>query len=139
MSKIFKKTIETALALFDPPKHQPRCFVCRCIFDGNKLVSVGINSLKSNPKNLYNPLYCRHTGRQINKNGSCAELAAAIKLKNRTNIDFKKTTFVNVRLMRNGQIGNAKPCSSCFSLIQYLRPKSLFYTDFDGEFKAFQI
>lgn len=126
--KIFNRSIEIARALFNPETHNPRCFVCSVGFYKNKIIGIGINSDKSNPINLRNPLICRRTGEKIDKMSTCAELSLALTIKNRTNIEFDKINIVNVRLTRDGKLGNSRPCLSCFSLLQYLKPKNLFYT-----------
>ena len=124
----FQKSIELARALFNPTKHEPRCFVVSIGWVKSRIVGVGINSLKTHPANLRNPQFCRRTGARLSKDSSCAELGLFLKIKNTTNIDFDKISIVNVRLTRDGKIGNSMPCISCNSLYQYLQPKNLFYT-----------
>lgn len=128
----FTKSVELAQALFNPAKHAPRCFVASFGFYKNRIIGIGINSLKSHPANLRNPLYCRRTGDLIDKQSCCAELSLFLKIKNTTNIDFDKISIINVRLTRDGKIGNSKCCNSCSSLIKYCQPKNLFYS-LDGE------
>lgn len=126
--KTLNKSVELAQALFNPEKHIPRCFVASFGWYKNRIIGVGINSIKSNPINLRNPLFCRRTGDFIDKNSTCAELSLFLKIKNTTNIDFNKITIINVRLTRDGKIGNSKPCLSCKSLISFCEPKNLFYS-----------
>lgn len=124
----FLKTVELARALFDKEKHNPRCFVISVGYYKTRILGIGINSEKTNPTNLKNPLICRRTGVKIEKNGSCSELRLFKQLKNKTNIDFSKISIVNVRLTRDGRIGYSRCCNSCSSLISYCKPKNLFYT-----------
>lgn len=124
----FQKSIELARALFNPAKHEPRCFVVSVGWVKSRIVGVGINSLKTHPANLRNPQFCRRTGARLSKDSSCAELGLFLKIKNTTNIDFDKISIVNVRLTRDGKIGNSQPCVSCSSLVKFAQPKNLFYT-----------
>lgn len=131
----FQKSVELARALFNPNKHEPRCFVASFGWYKNRIIGIGINSIKSNPINLRNPLFCRRTGNFIEKTSSCAELMLFLKIKNTTNIDFDKISITNVRLTRDGKIGNSKPCNSCESLCRFLKPRNLFYT-LDSNFEC---
>jgi hypothetical protein len=127
MSK-YQKSVDLARALFNPAKHSPRCFVVSFGWVKSRVVGIGVNSLKTHPANLYNPQFCRRTGVRLEKASCCSELSLFLKIKNTTNIDFDKISIVNVRLTRDGKIGNSKPCISCSSLYRYLDPKNLFYT-----------
>lgn len=127
-SRRLSKTIELAAALFDPQMHGPRCFVACFVYHKGTLMSVGVNSEKTNPTNLKNPLSCRRSGKFIDKRGTCAELHALIQLKNKTNLDFESVELVNVRIDRQGNIGMAKPCISCESLLEWAKPKRVYYT-----------
>lgn len=124
----FQKSIELARALFNPAKHEPRCFVVSVGWVKSRIVGVGINSLKTHPANLRNPQFCRRTGIRLEKTSCCSELNLFLKIKNTTNIDFNKISIVNVRLTRDGKIGNSKCCNSCSSLVKFVQPKNLFYT-----------
>lgn len=124
----FQKSVELARALFNPAKHEPRCFVVSVGWVKSRIVGVGINSLKTHPANLRNPQFCRRTGARLPKDSSCAELNLFLKIKNTTNIDFNKISIINVRLTRDGKIGNSKCCNSCSSLVNFCQPKNLFYT-----------
>lgn len=118
------KYVELAKAL-KPEKHEMRCFHVSFAVYKQKIVSIGINNKKTNPLNLRN--------RKRNSNGidysdtkaSCSELICLKKVKNTTNIDFKKISLVNIRVDRNGEICNSKPCESCQKLIDFLGIKKV--------------
>ena len=104
---------------------------------GNKIISYGINCAKTHPTNLRN--------RKINKNGidysdrgySCSELICLNRVKRKTNIDFNKIILVNIRLDRNNTVRNSRPCKSCSGIINFLKPKRVYYTDDNGEFQIY--
>jgi hypothetical protein len=69
---------------------------------------------------------------------TCAELDLFLRLKNKTNIPYNKLRIVNVRLDKNLKIRNSKCCRSCKSLIDYMKPKSMYYTTEEGIFKIYE-
>ena len=50
-----------------------------------------------------------------------------------TNLSYNKLSFVNLRLDRNGNLSNAKPCESCQSLLDFIQPHVLYYSDEEGK------
>lgn len=127
--KLKIRSVEIAYALFKPAEHEHRVFVACFCWRKNRLVEIGINRDRTHPINLHNPLVCRRTGRVVSENKKiCAELAAFISLKNKTNYEFKDISIVNVRIDRKLKIKNSRPCSSCESLFNYLTPKEIWYS-----------
>ncbi len=133
--KILLKSVELAKSHFDPASHSHRCFVLSAAWLKNRLVGVGINDSKTNPRNLINPLFCKETGKIIEKRSACAELKLFLKIKNTTNYDFGELTIVNVRLDRNFNVKNSRPCGSCYNLLKYISPRKVFYTLDTGVFE----
>lgn len=137
MNYEFRKSIEIARAEFDPN------YLCRCqhysfAWYRGTLLAFAKNNPKTHPLNIRNPLKF-HTGEINYTKGTCSELALFIKLKNKTNIPFSKITIINVRIDRNLNLSYSKPCNSCESLIRYIKPKTVFFTDFNGQFEQYTI
>lgn len=130
----FIKSIELSRALFEP-NFELRCSVFAFAWRKGKLLAVGRNQNKTHTLNLRNPIYIN--GRAHELKNICAELSLYIKLKNKTNIPFNKITIINVRIDRNLQVKMACPCNSCRSLLQYHRPKRLYYTNDSGRFVSY--
>lgn len=134
----FEKSKEISFALFEKERDfSQRCNHFSFVFYKNRLISIARNSYKTHPINLYNPKYGTSGANISSSKGSCSELNAFIKIRNLTNIPFNKLTLINIRINNNGEIALARPCSSCFSLIQWLSPKEVFYSTNLGEFEEF--
>ena len=131
----FRKSLETAAALFDPD-YPLRCQVFSFGWVKSRLIAVGRNQDKTHPLNLINVL--RFDTGEIHRNKlTCAELNLCQKLKRTTNIPFDKITIVNLRLDKNRKVKMSRPCNSCRSLISYCSPKALYYTDDNGNFQKY--
>jgi len=115
----------------------PENFHITFIVYKRKILSIGLNDSKTSPINLLNPKTDRN-GQNISQfKGRCSELKAILNLKNKTNIPFKKTTLINVRINRNKRFDLAFPCQSCRSLLTFFEFKSIIVTDKDGSFKDY--
>ncbi len=133
MQKEFQKTIEYALADFDPfSVTRVQCW--SFAWHQSRILCVGKNHPRTDPWNVKNPLHLRD-GRIHFEKGSCSELILAKRLINLTRIPFRKITMINIRLTKNKTIGNSKPCSSCKSLISsFLGFKAIYHTLDNGNF-----
>lgn len=129
------KKLKKALDLTKSVQRTPNCrnFHVSIIFDKKKVLAIGVNNKKTHPRNLKNPKATPEGVDVSREKYSCSELNAFIKLKNKSNIKFSKCTLLNVRLLRDGSFGNAKPCQSCESLIRYLGFKEVYFTNENGE------
>lgn len=135
MNYEFRKSLETAAALFDPD-YPLRCQVFSFGWFKKRLIAIGRNQDKTHPLNLINVL--RFDTGEIHRNkGCCAELGLCQKIKKTTNIPFNKITVVNVRLDKNSKVKMSRPCNSCFSLFRYLKPKSVYFTNDFGKFEEY--
>ena len=123
----FAKSTELARALYDPT-FGLRCQVFSFAFYKTRLVGTGRNADKTHPINLRNPLRFRGSRKIFSDKAVCAECSLYIQLKNKTNIPFNKLSVYNVRIDRNGEIKNSRPCASCANLLTVFKPKSLFFT-----------
>lgn len=133
----FSKYIELAHALFNPD-HELRTFHVSFVLYKNRIVSVGINNVKTSPVNLKNPRYGRGGENISTFKGSCSEWVALSKLKNMTNIPFGKCVLINVRLNKNKQIAISKPCDSCASLLEFFDIRKVFFTTNNGVFEQYE-
>lgn len=134
MNNKLQKSLDLSFSLFDID-YGLRVQVFSFGWHGSKLIAIGRNKNKTHPLNRRNKLIFKDTGKVHLEKKICAELDLALKIKRKTNIDYKKITIVNVRLDRNGNICNSKPCRSCESLIEYIGPRSIYYTNTEGKFE----
>lgn len=131
----FHKSIELARADYDP-NAKTRCQVFSYVWYGNRVVAMGRNSHKTHPLNIRNKLKF-DDGQELIDRGTCSELSSFLRLKNRTNIPYKKITLVNIRIDKGGRICNSRPCVSCQSLLRYIGIKKVYYTNQDGKFERY--
>ena len=135
MNYEFRKSLETANALFDPD-YPIRCQVFSFGWAKGRLIAIGRNQDKTHPLNLVNVL--RFDTGEIHRNKlTCAELSLALKLKKTTNIPFSKITIINVRLDKNRNVKMSRCCGSCQSLFRFLKPKNVFFTNNSGQFEEY--
>jgi deoxycytidylate deaminase len=97
----------------DHYQHQLGCVIVK----KNRIVSVGFNKLKTHPKSThkYNSLH--------------AEVDALIKA---IPEDCKGAEAYVYREKRTGQLGNARPCASCYSALQAAGIKVIYYSSEEG-------
>jgi hypothetical protein len=134
--KTLNRSLEIAHGLFDP--NLALNFHVSLAFYKGRVVGIATNDSKTSPVNLYNRKYNREGLDISTSKGRCSELNLYIKLKNKTNLPFEKLDIVNVRINRNKELALSKPCLGCSSLIQYLKPKSLFYSLDGGQFIKYE-
>ncbi|MEK6879191.1 MAG: hypothetical protein AABY22_06255 [Nanoarchaeota archaeon] len=132
----FNKLVEIARALSSNHNVNLRCKHYCFILKNDKILSIGLNSHKSNPRNLRYPKFNEY-GKNISSiRGTCAEHIAVIKL---GYIDCSKFTFVVLRLDNNGNLAYSRPCGSCIGLLQkQIGFKKLFYSLNNGEFYQYK-
>lgn len=127
--KILKRSQEIAEALYGQHNHE-KSKHWSFAWNKGKLLAVEENTKKTHPKNRFNvrnmPLY---------QKGRCSELNLALRLRG---ADWSKITIVNFRIGRDGEIRNSRPCCSCASLIQYLLPRRVYFTNENGEFEYYE-
>jgi deoxycytidylate deaminase len=127
----FNKIIEVSYALINKHNADLRCRHFSFVLDKNKIVSIGLNSLKTHPKNLkYNYV------NKLNENisdivGTHSELSAVIKLGKE---DCSDLTLVNTRINRNDELDFSAPCSGCCDMIKQLNFKNVYFSNNKGRF-----
>lgn len=132
---IAEKAIELGRALYpiDFSKESRRCFHFSFLFKNNKLLCVGENAQKTHSRNRFNLKEF-----DVSLKHSCSELILFCRAKKKLNVNWARATVVNLRIDRNGNIRNSKPCASCQNLIAYLGIKDLYYSMDDGSFEKYE-
>lgn len=130
MTKNQKRAIEIARAACQ--FNGKRTFHLSLIFRKNKLLCFAENVAKTHTRNLYNCSF------SVDKKGRCSELSAFLLAKSKfRELDWNKITIVNIRLGRDLEILNSRPCSSCESLYAFINPRKLVYSTPEG-FKTYK-
>lgn len=122
-----KRCIEIAKALYDP-LHPIRTFHVSFIVHKRKIITIGLNKQKTDPKNLIHAPF---------EKGVCSERDAITKFLNKSSIDINQCRLINVRVDRNQKINFSKPCKTCQNLLMQYNFKEVLFTDKGGEFKKF--
>jgi len=127
----FSKIIEVSYALINKHNADLRCRHFSFILDRNRIISIGLNSLKTHPLNLkYN--YVNKNNEKISDIvGTHSELSAVIKLGEE---DCSGLTIVNTRINRNNQLDYSAPCRGCCDMIQQLNFKNIYFSNVQGRF-----
>lgn len=130
---IFEKSVEIASAMYPNDFGDRRCFHVSFLYNKNKLICCAENSAKTSPRNRYNSKW------DLGIKGMCSELRVFLMAKNKfENLDWARTTLVNIRIGKDGTIKNSRPCASCRSLIVgYLGMKKIFFSNDLGQFEKF--
>ena len=127
----FNKIVEVSYALINKHNADLRCRHFSFIMDRNKIISIGLNSSKTHPKNLkYNYV------NKLNENisdivGTHSELSAVIKLGEE---DCSGLTLVNTRINRNDELDFSAPCSGCCDMIKQLNFENVYFSNNLGAF-----
>tara|TARA_R110000796_G_scaffold5291_4_gene20047 strand:- start:361 stop:741 length:381 start_codon:yes stop_codon:yes gene_type:complete len=119
------KYIELARAL-QPPCHSVRQFHVTFALAKKKILAIGINGAKTNPKTQE----FAYVGDPY-QIGTHSELAAVIKL---GRLDCSRLTFINVRLKKDGKVALSKPCVGCEDMLNQIGFKRVFYTLDNGNY-----
>ena len=97
---------------------------------GNKVVSVGWNSTKTNPLQKELNKERKFYDNEARNNGAIhAELACILNVKY-MDIDWSRASLYIYREHKNGKPALAKPCPACAKAIREkgIKPKNVFYT-----------
>lgn len=121
--KIIDRYFKVAHAL-KPKLQNGRSFHVTCIFEKSKILSIGVND--------YSKEHRRHKFGEYKptKGGSSyiaaihSESSAIIKLGEE---NCSRYIFVNFRVDNNGKMANCKPCQNCFSLLNQVGFKDVWY------------
>ena len=94
----FNKIVEISYALINKHQADLRCRHFSFILDRNRIISIGLNSLKTHPLNLKYKYVNKNNQSISNIVGTHSELSAVIKLGKE---DCSKLTLINTRINRN--------------------------------------
>ena len=128
----FNKIIEVSYALINKHNADLRCRHFSFIIDRNRIISIGLNSLKTHPLNLKYRYVNKMKENISNIVGTHSELSAVLKLGQE---DCSKLTLVNTRINRNNMLDFSAPCSGCSDMINQLNFKNTYYTNSQGKFE----
>lgn len=131
----FERLEEIAFALYDH-EHPLRTFHVSFILQRRKILSIGINNVKTHPVNLLNPKF-DNQGQVFSDKGTCSELNAISKLIRQTRVNTEICSLVNIRIDKNGKLNHSAPCLSCQSLIAHHGFKKVFFTNENGRFQNY--
>jgi hypothetical protein len=135
-ARFLLKSAEASLALAEGRGLWHRCRHFSFVFRGGRLLSVGLNSSKSHPRNLLYA-YMGRDGSDISHIiGTHSEMNAVL----RTDSDeCRGATMVNLRINRRGDFDYSRPCSGCCDMLRSLGFVEAFYTHSDGRFVSMEI
>ena len=107
----------------------PRVQIGACAVYKHKVISTGCNSMRTSPlQKKYNKY--RFT---VETPHTChAETSCLKPLIGRKDIDFKNVDIYIFRSYKNGNLGLARPCESCFNLIKDLGIRNIYYSNEGG-------
>ena len=101
-----------------------------CIVKHHKVISVGVNSVKTHP--LQKALNLKHH-KQLDMHRLHAEMYAISKV--HTTEDLQKASIYVYRQGVKGELRNCRPCPACMDRIIDMGIKYIFYTDQNGYHK----
>lgn len=130
------KAAEASLALAESRGVWHRCRHFSFVFDANRLVSVGLNSRKTHPRNLLYSYKGRDDVDISPMVGTHSEMSAVLRM---DEDDCRGLKMVNVRVNRRGNFDHSRPCRGCVDMIRRLGFREVFYTDGDGSFVSMEI
>lgn len=132
----FNKIIEVSYALINKHNADLRCRHFSFILDRNRIISIGLNSLKTHPLNLkYN--YVNKNNQNISSIvGTHSELNAVIKLGEE---DCSGLTLINTRINRNNKLDYSAPCRGCLDMAKQLNFKNIYYSNSNGVFNEMSV
>lgn len=113
-----------------------RCRHFSFVFDGPRLVSVGLNNRKTHPRNLLYSYVGREDLDISSFVGTHSEMSAVLRLEGGVCRGLK---MVNLRINRRGEFDYSRPCRGCFDMMRSLDFKEVFHTDRDGSFVRMEI
>lgn len=113
-----------------------RCRHFSFVFDGPKLVSVGLNNRKTHPRNLLYSYVGRDEVEISSFVGTHSEMSAVLRI-GRENCRGLK--MVNLRINRRGEFDHSRPCRGCLDMMRSLEFNEVFYTEMDGSFSCMKI
>jgi hypothetical protein len=131
-NKILSRAVETSYAFAGRKDHPQRCRHFSFIFDGCKIVSMGVNSPKTHPMNLRFNYTNRNRVKISSLVGTHSEMNAVMKF---GLWDCRGLLLVNTRVNRNDELDSSRPCPGCMDMISSLGFKAVLHTVKGGWFE----
>lgn len=118
----FNNFVDISKSLLDKVELQNKHF--SFILLKNRIRSIGYNQLKTHPKayKFGYPWLFQHS-----------EVSAIVRFDGKP-AELRNCCLVNVRLNKDGQIMQSRPCKNCLNLVSEFGFKKVFYTNRLGEF-----
>lgn len=130
------KSAEASLSLAKGLGVWHRCRHFSFVFDGSRLLAVGLNSRKTHPRNLMYSYVGRDNVDISPMVGTHSEMSAVLRM---GEDDCRGLKMVNVRVNRRGELDHSRPCPGCVDMIGRLGFEEVFYTNRDGAFVSMEI
>lgn len=111
-----------------PHDHDLRCFHASFLVRQGKILSIGMNSAKTHPINLGLPYFGRDNKDFRLNCGTHSEVRCLLK-----KVFFNKAIMVNVRIDRNGEIANSRPCKGCQSFLARFNIPEVYFSVAENE------
>lgn len=121
--KILEKAQRIAFENLDAPTGRQRHF--SFITNGNTIIAWGCNNTSRT-----HPVAARYSDYPYIHSELAAILAAPVRP-----VELREYDLINLRVMRDGSLGMAKPCRYCRRLLQDFQFKSVFYSNNEGNFE----
>ena len=121
-SRTIQRTIEIAKALC-PLNLEHRCSHIAFLIRKNKITHIGTNSCRTHPETL------KYDYKNHQLVGIHAELAVCMRSNKEDLRDYK---MVVLRVDRNGNLANSKPCCGCQSVIEQFNVGEVWHSDSNG-------
>jgi len=120
--KRFYRYVQIATALLDKPRSSFKHFTFMC--DKSRIISIGWNNTYKDSEKINGRKFRYPLG------GVHAEAAAIGRLDD-LNL-CRRATLVNIRLNRQGELRNSKPCAVCMALLANLGIPRIYHTTENG-------
>ena len=121
--RIFNRLTEISVAL-KSKRQTGRTFHTTFILEKKRIISIGINNIKSHPKTAEFDYVGEKKGTFIASLHS--EMDSWLKLGQE---DCSKYTFINIRINNNGKLDYSAPCLGCKRLMEQIGFKKFYYSN----------
>ncbi len=131
---IQEKSLKLAYQLFKESKSRKEQNHFTFLYERNKLISVGFNTYEMRSKalkfaNLFN---IENKKKWPTLHSECDAIS---KCWGKYYLD-KRIRLINVRIIRNGNLGMSAPCRDCKTLLDAIGIQDIWYTNSNGAFEC---
>lgn len=132
----FDRLVEIARSLAPNNRNDIRNHHVTFLLKKNKILSTGVNSIKTNTRNLRYDYINRHNKHIGSDVGTHSEHSGIIRLGRE---DCSDLNVVNIRIDRNGKLNCSFPCLGCRSLFKQVGFNKFWYSTAKGDFEQWII